>query len=116
MKYHFASNTVFSGESMKKEFIPMSERIKHLRNKSGKTQLELAKELNITRSAISSWEMGFSAPSTALIVELANTFSVSADYILGVEREKVVDVSGLSSNEVAIIVEVIEGFRGNRRT
>jgi hypothetical protein len=48
-------------------------------------------------------------------IELANTFSVSTDYILGVERDSAVDVSGLSSNEVAIVVEVIEGFRGNRK-
>ncbi|MDR1797622.1 MAG: helix-turn-helix domain-containing protein [Clostridiales Family XIII bacterium] len=93
----------------------MSERIKSLREKAGRTQLELATELGVGRTSVSSWEMGFSAPSTAMVVELARVFSVTTDYLLGNECESTVDVSGLSANEVSIVVEVIEGMRGNRK-
>lgn len=100
---------------MRKEIFTLSEKIKSLREKSGRTQANLARALGISRAAVNSWEMGVAIPSTALIIELSDTFSVSADYLLGLNREAVVDVSGLSHTEVAIVVEVVESLRGNRK-
>ena len=54
----------------------IADRIKSLREKSNRTQSELAKELGITRSSVNAWEMGISVPSTRYIVELANIFHV----------------------------------------
>ncbi|MDR0853694.1 MAG: helix-turn-helix domain-containing protein [Clostridiales Family XIII bacterium] len=101
---------------MRKEIFSLSEKIKSLREKSGRTQAELARELGISRAAVNSWEMGIAAPSTALIIELSNTFSVSSDYLLGLDTEVSVDVSGLSHEEVAAVVEIIESIRGNRKS
>ena len=53
---------------MANELFPLAERIKLLRNKAGKTQVELAKALGITRSGVNAWEMGLSVPSTPYIV------------------------------------------------
>ena len=61
----------------------IAEKIKMLRNANNMTQAELARKLNVTRSSVNAWEMGISIPSTTFIVELAQLFKVSTDYLLG---------------------------------
>ena len=73
-----------------------SERIKALREARGWTQAELARRLSITRNGVNSWEQGLSMPSPACLVDLAKLFSVSTDYLLGVERLETVNVTGLN--------------------
>lgn len=63
-----------------------AERIKALREARGWTQAELARRMNITRNGVNSWEQGLSMPSPACLVDLSKVFSVSTDYLLGVER------------------------------
>ena len=60
------------------------DRIKQLREQRGFTQAELAKMLGVTRSCVNAWEMGVSVPSTQSLVQLAEIFDISTDYILGV--------------------------------
>ncbi len=81
----------------------IAEKIKFLREQKNYTQTELAKKLGITRSSVNAWEMGISVPSTQYIVELSNIFSVSTDYLLGVERTSIIDISGLSEKDIEII-------------
>ncbi|MBQ8287772.1 MAG: helix-turn-helix transcriptional regulator [Clostridia bacterium] len=87
------------------------DRIRLLREKSGLTQADLAKQLGITRSGVNAWEMGISVPSTQYIVELAQFFNVSADYLLGLEHTATVSVEGLSDREIAAVIEIIECYR-----
>ena len=62
----------------------ISDRIKQLRETAGYSQAQLAKKPDVTRSSVNAWEMGISVPSTHYIVELANIFHVSTDYLLGI--------------------------------
>lgn len=50
-------------------------------------------------------------PSPAFLVELAKVFSVSTDYLLGIERLKSIDVSGLEEHDVAILAELANRLR-----
>jgi transcriptional regulator with XRE-family HTH domain len=100
---------------MRKEMFPLSEKIKTLREKFGKTQADLARDLGISRAAVNSWEMGLAAPSTSTLIELSHLFSVSTDYLLGIEDRATIDVNGLSAKEVAAVVHIVEGIRGNLR-
>lgn len=59
------------------------ERLKELRIESGKTQKQLAQELETTDDSIFSWEKGRSQPSIEMICALCRIFQVSADYLLG---------------------------------
>lgn len=89
----------------------VAERIKNLREQKGITQAELAKQLNITRSSVNAWEQGISVPSTQLIVELANIFKVSTDYLLGVDTTATVSVAGLSEKDIQIVNALIYHLR-----
>lgn len=85
----------------------IADRIKSLREKQNKTQTELAKQLGITRSSVNAWEMGISVPSTQYIVELAQIFHVSTDYLLGVNTTSTISVAGLTDQDIEIINSLI---------
>ena len=89
----------------------VADRIKTLREQRGFTQAALSKELGITRSSVNAWEMGISVPSTQYIVELANIFHVSTDYLLGVDSSASISVAGLTEEDVHIIHAIVEHLR-----
>lgn len=89
----------------------IADRIKFLREQKQITQSELAKQLGITRSSVNAWEMGISVPSTQYIVELANIFNVSTDYLLDVETSSTVSVSGLSEADVQLVCALIQHLK-----
>lgn len=90
-----------------------SERIKALREARGWTQAELARRLSITRNGVNSWEQGLSMPSPVCLVDLAKLFSVSTDYLLGVERLETVNVTGLNEEDIALLAQLADRLRGN---
>lgn len=57
------------------------------------TQQQLADQLQVSRSAVSNWEIGRNYPDIQLIVDLAKIFDVSLDYLLGDKElvEKIAD-------------------------
>ncbi len=88
----------------------ISDRIKVLREKMGLTQTELSKKLNITRSSVNAWEMGISAPSTQYIVELAEIFNITTDFLLGVSNNHVIPIDNLNDNQIEVIYSMLRYF------
>ena len=89
----------------------IADRIKFLREQQQMTQTTLAKQLGITRSSVNAWEIGISVPSTQYIVELAEIFHVSTDYLLGVSSSVVLPVTGLSEQDIQIVYQLIDYIR-----
>lgn len=58
----------------------IGEKIKNKRKELNLTQEYLAKELNISRQAVSKWEKGVSEPSMDNLVKLSEIFGVDIDY------------------------------------
>ena len=88
-----------------------SERIKALREARGWTQAELARRLNITRNGVNSWEQGLSMPSPPCLVDLARLFSVTTDYLLGLQQLQTINVSGLSEQDIALLAQLADRLR-----
>lgn len=93
----------------------VSERIRQLREDKGLTQAELARRLGITRSSVNAWELGISVPSTQYVVELAEMFKVSTDYVLGLGSTATVSVKGLTEGDIQLVHRLIEHLRGKNR-
>ena len=89
----------------------VAERIKHLREQNALTQAELAKRLGITRSSVNAWEMGISVPSTQYVVEQAEIFKVSTDFLLGVSDSATVSVAGLDETDIQLVYNLIRHLR-----
>jgi transcriptional regulator with XRE-family HTH domain len=93
----------------------VAERIRQLREDSGLTQADLARRLGITRSSVNAWELGISVPSTQYVVELAQIFKVSTDYVLGLGSTATVSVKDLTEGDIQLVHRLIEHLRSKNR-
>lgn len=57
----------------------LNENIAKMRKSKGLTQVEFAKKLHVTQSAVSHWESGRSVPDTVQLFRLAEFFGVSIE-------------------------------------
>ena len=60
-----------------------SETLKHLREDAGYTQEELAKTLSVSKTTISHYEIGLNMPNIVTLLQIADLFNVSLDYLMG---------------------------------
>ena len=61
-----------------------------LRKRQGLTQLELAEKLDVSRQAISRWEVGTAVPTTDNLRALSDLYGVTVDYLLNDNTESFV--------------------------
>lgn len=59
-----------------------AEKLLALRTQSGYSQEALAEKLNVSRQAISKWEIGTTLPETEKVIAISDFFGVSLDYLL----------------------------------
>lgn len=71
----------------------LAEKLIYLRKKQGLTQLELAEKLNVSRQAVSRWEVGLAVPSTDNLKILGDLYGVSVDYLLNDKSEHMIEKS-----------------------
>lgn len=64
-----------------------ADKLIRLRKKSGMSQEELAEKMNVSRQAVSKWEGAQSVPELEKILQLADMFGVTTDYLLKDEME-----------------------------
>lgn len=60
-----------------------SSRIKELRSTMGLTQTEFAERINTTQATLSSYENTDKTPSLEIVKKIADVFTVSVDWLLG---------------------------------
>lgn len=87
------------------------ERVKELRNSLGINQVEFGKRINVSKQCVSNWESGYIQPSIDMLIKIAQTFSVSADYLLGLNDKPTLDVDGLTSEQILHIRNIIDDIR-----
>ena len=67
------------------------DKLYKLRKKAGLTQAELADKLNVSRQAVSKWEMGLVVPGIENLLAIGNLFGVSIDYLANDDMESDLD-------------------------
>ena len=86
-----------------------AEKLVRLRKEKGLSQLQLAEEINVSRQAISRWEVGLAVPSREKLKALSELYHVSMDYL---QSEKKAESSnhlrvGLIACVVVILLIVV---------
>ena len=61
--------------------------LKFLRQERGIGQVELAKNLGVSKGIISLWENGLREPSLSSLVAIAKFFHVSLDELVGIKEQ-----------------------------
>ena len=93
----------------------IGERIMQAREQNQLTQAALAKRLGLSRSAVNAWEMGLSVPSARYLVELSRLLKVTTDYLLGLDRQETIDISGLAPREKQVVYALLGCFENRRK-
>lgn len=86
----------------------LGERIKNLRMNKNLSQVDLAKCLCVTKQSVSNWENENIMPSIEMLIKIANYFSVSTDYLLGLSEKHTLNTDGLSELQISHIQTIID--------
>lgn len=89
-------------------------RLKELRRQSGLTQQQIADRVGVSKSVISFYELRERSPSPEVLAKLSYVFNVSTDYLLGIERGKTIDVTGLDDEDIRVVSMLVERLKQNK--
>jgi len=93
----------------------LAENIKKLRIQKHLTQKELGSKVGITTSTVASYESQDRLPSIAVLIKLSAEFNVSIEYLLGVNKNKTIDVSELSDKQISALNVIVEQFKEDNK-
>lgn len=89
--------------------------IRELREAAGMTQDQLAARLGISKSSISFYELNVRIPGAVILANMASVFHVSTDYLLGVDRKKRAELTGLTDQDIKYVEDLIALLRAKNR-
>lgn len=76
----------------------LGEKIQQLRKTIDLSQEQLAEQLNVSRQAVSKWELGESLPDINKIIQLSKLFQVSTDYLLHDEIDSDMNIPAVKNS------------------
>ncbi len=72
---------------MERRMIEIGERLRKIREEAGYSQEAFAEKIDCCSITISRWENGHTSMKVADIIRITEALNVSADYLLGIEKE-----------------------------
>jgi len=85
---------------------PLGTRIKDLRGEIGLSQTDLATKYGKSVSAVKMWELGYSEPSIEILIDMADSFQVTLEYLVGRSNDR--------QNAIPVVIDmsIPAGYRG----
>lgn len=87
------------------------DKLKSLRTAQKMTQQQLGERIGVAKSIVSYYESGDRYPSYDVLVRIAHVFHTTTDYLLDIAKDNVVDVTGLSEEDIAVVRTVAEALK-----
>lgn len=84
--------------------------LKNLRKSHNLTQEEFGAKIGLSKAVVSKYENGLGFPTFDVLIQIADYFGVTTDFLLGVEKSKTIDVSSLTDTQVDTIHKIISEF------
>ena len=91
--------------------VDCSEKLRLLREAAHLTQLQVANRVGVSKAMISAYETASKAPSIEVLIRLSRLFGVSVDYLVCVDAPKMIDVSGLDDESVALVATLVNKLK-----
>ena len=91
--------------------VEFGKRLRTLRKEKKLTQKQLGKMIGVQDSVISFYELGDRMPSPEILVRLATVLHVSTDYLMGLDKHSVVDLSGLDEVDIELVCHLADALR-----
>lgn len=79
------------------------EKLKALRTGQELTQQQLSERIGVAKSVVSYYESGVRYPFYDVLVKTTRTFYTTTGYFLDVSKENVIDVTGLSEEDISVV-------------
>ncbi|MDE6579918.1 MAG: helix-turn-helix domain-containing protein [Ruminiclostridium sp.] len=92
-------------------YYDFGEILRSLRKRNGLTQSELGRRVGLSKAVVSKYENGMGYPTFDTLIRIARFFSVTTDYLLGVESGNILDVSGLSDSQLEAVQRTVNEFK-----
>ena len=104
-------------------------KIKQLREEKRISQVKMAMDLNTTQASISKYERGQAVPDVGMLIQIAQYFQVSVDYLLELtpfrdfspdlqlskqEYKRLLLFNGLSSNQKKQAIAYLTGLKDQK--
>ena len=93
----------------------ISKYLRLLRKSNNYTQDDLAKELGISRQAVSKWETGTAIPDLEVLLKISKLYGITINDILEpkIQPQKITDFEQISTISEKELKEVLEQFDTN---
>lgn len=92
-------------------YCKFSDNLKLIRKQRGLTQQELGAKLNLSKAVISKYENGIGFPTLDVLMQFAEYFNVTTDFLLGLENDKSIVVTDLSDEQITSLQSIITEYR-----
>lgn len=86
-------------------------RLRELREQHKLSQEDLGRKINRSKSVVSSYENNLKVPSVDILTSLAVLYNVSLDYLVGIDKNQMVSIEGLSEQQKNVIHTLLLEFK-----
>lgn len=94
--------------------LDFGERVKDLRIKNKMSISYVTKKLKVSRTTVENWEGGVKLPTTEHLLQLADLYRTSLDYLIGVTPGPTIVLEGLTPRQRDVIYMLISDLREKR--
>ncbi|QCT70134.1 helix-turn-helix domain-containing protein [Eubacterium maltosivorans] len=98
-----------------KEKVVLGERIRTLRESNNMSQVQLARELGISKASVHQWESCISIPSLVYLIEMARLFNVSLDFIAGTTSDEMINIGNLKQTQKEVVYSLVNCFKADNK-
>ena len=87
-------------------------RLRELRRRKKMTQAQVAKRLNLSKTAVSGYENNTKTPSVDVLIQLSLLYGVTTDYLLGLDNREMLYVGELGGRQRELLEMLVSEMRG----
>lgn len=91
-------------------------RIRELREQHKLSQEQLGGKVGRSKSVISSYENNIKVPPLTILTQLAVIFNVSLDYLVGIDKNEMISINGLSEQQKTLLQTIVFEFKDTSNT